>query len=470
MNALPADAPSSHGFHVMTKPIGPCCNLNCQYCFYLEKEKLFPSNESFRMPDTVLESYIRQYIEAQETPEVTFAWQGGEPTLLGVPFFRKVVELQARHANGKRIINTLQTNGTLLDDEWCAFLATHGFLVGLSVDGPRELHDAYRVDKRRRPTFEAVMHGLDLLKKHGTEFNTLTVVNRLNSQHPSKVYRFLKEIGSGYLQFIPLVERQAEAQAQALGLDLAVPPVIHPADNRVLTAQDTANPKDMVMPWSVQPKQYGEFLVEVFEEWVAHDVGSVFVQLFDVALGNWMGLGSDLCVFAEKCGRAMALEHNGDLFSCDHYVYPRYRLGNILDRQLGDMARSGQQHQFGADKLDTLPRYCRECKVRFACNGECPKHRFLRTPDGEPGLNYLCAGYQRFFNHIDPYLQAMARLLKDGRPAADIMDLIAEHERSAVWQTVGRNDPCPCGSGKKYKQCCERRRQMIQSGKAQRIS
>lgn len=449
MSAVASPTKRKTSFHVMTKPMGPICNLDCKYCFYLEKEKLFPANENFRMPDHVLEEYIRQYIAAQSGPEITFGWQGGEPTLAGVNFFRKAVELQKKHAGGKPIGNTLQTNGTLLDDEWCQFLTENKFLVGVSIDGPKYLHDAYRVDKQQRPTFDAVMRGVELLQKHGTEFNTLTVVNRLNSQHPLEVYHFLKSIGSSYLQFIPLVERKPNAEAQRLGLDLATAP--DPGENE----------GSAVTEWSVDAKQYGEFLVQIFEDWVVQDVGRVYVQLFDVALGNWMGLGSGMCIFAERCGAALALEHNGDLYSCDHYVYPRFKLGNVLNQSLGDMVNSPEQTKFGNDKFDSLPKYCRTCEVRFACNGECPKHRFINTPDGEAGLNYLCAGYKRFFNHIEPYMQAMANLLQAGKPASAIMDVIAEHERSVVWKDVGRNDPCPCGSGRKYKHCCLERREAL---------
>ena len=406
-----------HGFHILTKPIGPICNLDCRYCFYLEKEKLYPGEHPWRMSDAVLEEYIRQYIQDQTVPEIHFAWQGGEPTLLGVEFFRKVVELQQKYAGRKKISNALQTNGTLLDDEWCEFLAAHKFLIGLSMDGPRELHDRYRVDKRQKPTFDAVMRGMELLRKHRVDFNTLTVVNRANSQEPLAVYRFLKEIGSEFLQFIPLVERQASAQAKTLGFDFAEPP-----EPGCPGAQSSP-----VTEWSVEAQQYGNFLCAIFDEWVRKDVGQIFVQLFDVALGNWMGLGSSLCVFAEKCGAALAIEHNGDLYSCDHYVYPRYRLGNILNQSLGAMVRSDPQTKFGNDKFDSLPQYCRKCEVRFACNGECPKHRFIKTPDGEDGLNYLCPAYKRFFNHIDPAMRAMAQLLRDGRAAADIMRIPADH-------------------------------------------
>jgi len=427
----------------MTKPIGPICNLDCSYCFYLEKEKLYPSNERFRMPDATLESYVRQYIEAQNAPEINFAWQGGEPTLMGVDFFRRVVELQAKYANGRRVANALQTNGTLLDAEWCEFLQKHRFLVGLSIDGPRELHDLYRVDKKQKPTFDAVIHGLELLKKHRVEFNTLTVVSRANSRRPLDVYRFLKEAGSGFMQFIPLVERAPDHEAKAEGLNLAAPPVA-----------GTEASRSPVTSWSVEAKQYGEFLVQIFDEWVRHDVGRYFVQMFDVTLGNWMGGPSGLCVFAERCGAAMAMEHNGDVYSCDHYVYPEYKLGNLMNRSLGDLVNSSFQQKFGNDKADTLPRYCRECDVKFLCNGECPKHRFIRTPEGETGLNYLCAAYKRFFKHVEPFMEIMAKLLDEQRPPAEIMSILAQREKAKEWQGARRNDPCPCGSGRKYKTCC----------------
>lgn len=447
-SATASPATASRGFHIMTKPMGAICNLDCKYCFYLEKEHLYPENENFKMTDDVLENYVRQYIQAQEVPEVTFAWQGGEPTLMGVDFFRKAVELQKKYAAGKKIINTLQTNGTLLDDEWCEFFTANDFLVGLSIDGPRELHDFYRVDKKDQPTFDKVMKGLEFLQKHKTEFNTLTVVNRKNSQHPLKVYHFLKEIGSSYMQFIPLVERKPDAEAKNMGLDWATPP--KPGE------EESDSP---VTDWSVQSKQYGEFLVTIFENWVIQDVGRIFVQLFDVTLQSWMGGESDLCIFAEKCGSALAMEHNGDLFSCDHYVYPKYKIGNLMNQSLGDMVKGAEQTKFGSDKADTLPKYCRECEVKFACNGECPKHRFINAPDGEAGLNYLCAGYKRFFNHVEPYMKVMGQFIRQGQPAARIMEMIAEHEQSDVWRDIGRNDACPCGSGRKYKKCCMSRRE-----------
>ena len=427
----------------MTKPIGPICNLDCHYCFYLEKEKLYPNKHNWRMPDDVLEAYIRQYIQAQQVPNISFAWQGGEPTLMGVDFFRRVVELQKQYCPpGRAIDNAMQTNGTLLDDEWCQFLRENRFLIGLSLDGPARIHDKYRLDKGGKPTFDKVMRGLELLKKHQVDFNTLTVVNSHNSRQPLEVYRFLRQVGSGHMQFIPLVERVGPAERE-----YAEPPLL-----KVLSPSDS-----QVTPWTVEPMQFGRFLCEIFDEWVRHDVGSVFVQLFEVQLGIWMGLPASLCVFAETCGAAMALEHNGDLYSCDHYVYPRYHLGNLMEKSILEMAGSEAQQQFGNDKRDTLPKYCRQCDVRFACNGECPKHRFLRTPDGEEGLNYLCAGYKMFFHHIDPYMRTMADLLRRQQPAGLIMQMLASRAQQPTARPAekpGRNDPCPCGSGKKYKKCC----------------
>jgi len=416
MSSPSASASASRPFHIMTKPIGPLCNLDCEYCFYLEKEVLYPEKSNFRMSDEVLENYIRTYIEAQPVNEVNCAWQGGEPTLLGVKFFRKVVELQKKYGEGRQISNAFQTNGTLLNDEWGEFLHKSGFLVGISIDGPARLHDRYRVDKGGKPTFDKVMQGVEFLKKHKVEFNTLTVVNRANSRHPLEVYRFLKKIGSGFIQFIPLVERSVPPGSDT-GLDLAAPPDL-----------DEKNSHTLVTSWSVRANDYGEFLVKIFDEWVRKDVGKTFVQIFDVTLGNFTGMGGGLCVFSEKCGLGLALEHNGDLYSCDHYVYPKYKLGNIMNLGLGSMVDSDFQKKFGNDKSDTLPKYCRDCEVRFACHGECPKHRFIRAPDGEPGLNYLCAAYKKFFKHVGPAMNTMGQLLKSRRPPAMIMDMIAEKE------------------------------------------
>ena len=428
-------------FHVMAKPIGPICNLDCKYCFYLEKELLYPNQKNWSMPDDVLESFIRQYIEGQSVPVVNFAWQGGEPTLLGLEFFRNVVDLERRYAGGKKIENSFQTNGVLLDDDWCEFLAENKFLVGLSLDGPPELHDRYRLDKAGNPSFKRVVRGLELLTKHSVEFNTLTVVHRHNSRQPLAVYRFLKEMGSQFMQFIPLVEHLASSP----GGNGAV----------LLTPDTTAEAR--VAPWSVEPRQFGKFMCAIFDEWVRHDVGRVFVQTFDVALEIWLGVEPSLCVFRKTCGAALAVEHNGDLYSCDHYVLPQFRLGNIGEEELRVLVDSPRQKKFGQDKWDSLPAYCRQCEVLFACNGECPKHRFIETPDGELGLNYLCAGYKTFFNHIDPYMQMMAGELRERRAPANVTAWArARDSAQPLGKAPGRNDPCPCGSGKKFKKCCGR--------------
>src|SRR5581483_2515324 len=398
----------------MAKPTGPICNLNCKYCFYLEKESLYPATANWSMPPDVLESYIRQQIETQPSDTISFAWQGGEPTLLGVDFFRNAVALQAKHANSKKIQNALQTNGVLLDDSWGRFLAENRFLVGISIDGPKRFHDTYRVDKGGLPTFRRVIRGLEVLKRHGVEFNILTVVNRKNSQYPLEVYRFLKRHGSGYIQFIPIVERIA-GTARAGGLT-----TIDRAQNGPAAVSDR----------SVEPEAFGRFLCAVFDEWVRNDVGAQFVQLFDVALEMWVGMDSSLCIFRRTCGSAMALEHNGDLYSCDHFVDPQNRLGNIMESPLGSLATSAQQRAFGSAKNESLPQYCRDCEVRFACNGECPKNRFVMTPSGEPGLNYLCAGYKMFFKHIDPYMRFMANELGNRRPPANVMSWARERHRT----------------------------------------
>lgn len=394
-------------FHVMAKPHGPICNLDCTYCYYLEKENLYArSGRDFRMSDDVLENYIRQYIQTYPLSTVEFAWQGGEPTLLGIPFFERVVELQKKYANGKTIQNALQTNGTLLDSEWGEFLAHNQFLIGLSIDGPEELHDAYRVDKGGQPTFARVMRGLEVLKKHGVAFNTLTVVNRLNSYRPNEVYRFLKQIGSKYLQFIPVVEQIAD----------------EPDPSGLVLLKPYARQKTQVSDWSVEPLQFGKFLQQVFDSWVIQDVGRIFVQIFDVALESWFGVPQSLCVFAPECGSALAVEHNGDLYSCDHFVYPENKLGNIMERPIGPLITSSQQTRFGTAKATALPSDCRKCEVRFACNGECPKHRFTQTATGEYGLNYLCAGYKHFFHHVDPYMRFMVNELKNNGAPARVME------------------------------------------------
>lgn len=425
MSILTERATEVASYHVMAKPTGPLCNLDCSYCFYLEKEKLYPGVRTWTMPADVLESYIRQYIESQPNDIVSFAWQGGEPTLLGISWFQNALELQQKYANGRRIENALQTNGITLDDAWGEFLAANDFLVGISIDGPRELHDTYRVDKGQQPTFDQVMRGIGCLKSAGVRFNTLTVVNRKNSYHPREVYEFLKQIGSGYMQFIPVVERQSKEPTRG-GLVLLGP--------RQASASE-------VTDWSVEPDAFGNFLCSIFDEWVRNDVGSYFVQLFDLTLELWLGMPPSLCVFSETCGNALALEHNGDLYSCDHYVYPENKLGNIMEEPLISLAAAQQQTAFGHAKRDSLPAYCRNCDVRFACNGECPKHRFVSTPDGEPGLNYLCAAYKKFFHHVAPYMEFMGRELLNRRPAARVMEY-------ARWidtqQAEASANLCPC--------------------------
>jgi len=417
-------------FHVMLKPRGAICNLDCAYCYVLSKERLYPDS-AFRMNDDALENFTRQYIEAQsKISEVTFAWQGGEPTLMGVDFFRRAVEVQKKYARpGMRVSNALQTNATILDDAWGEFFRANDFLLGVSLDGPRELHNAYRVDKGGAPTFDRVMRGVELLKEHQVEFNILTTVHAANANYPLEVYRFLRDqVGARFIQFIPIVER----------------------DN--MTGFQEGN---VVTPRSVTGKQYGDFLVAIFDEWLRRDVGRVFVQMFDVALGVWLGQRASLCIFAEMCGDALAMEHNGDLFACDHFVEPRLKLSNLADIPLVEMVASPQQRKFGTDKRDTLPRYCRECPMRFICNGGCPKDRLLTTPDGEPGLNFLCEGFKAFFTHIDQPMKTMASLIRQQRPPADIMLLLAreEAELERKFARAGRNELCPCGSGKKFKHC-----------------
>lgn len=391
-----AQAPPA--FHVLAKPTGAICNLDCAYCFFLSKEMLYPGSR-FRMADDLLATYLRQLIEAhQRAPEVVVAWQGGEPTMMGLDFFRRSIELQRRYARpGQRILNTIQTNATLLDDEWAEFLREHDFLVGVSIDGPRELHDTYRLDKGGKPTFDRVMRGLAALRRLGVEWNALTTIHAANGDHGGEVYRFLRdECGATFIQLIPIVERPSPG-----GIPIG----------------------DVVTDRSVAPEQYGRFLIDVFEEWIRRDIGTVYVQMFDTALANWCGVPGSMCVHAKTCGLALALEHNGDLYSCDHFVEPEHLLGNINERPLLQLVASPQQRKFGQDKHDTLPRYCLECDVRFACHGGCPKDRFTHAPDGEPGLHYLCAGYQAFFRHIDAPMRIMAQLLRAGRAPAEIMGL-----------------------------------------------
>jgi uncharacterized protein len=436
---LPDSAPRA--FHLLAKPTGAICNLDCTYCFFLSKEMLYPGSR-FRMADELLETYLRQLIEAHaQAPEVVVAWQGGEPTMMGLDFFRRSVQLAERHRRPwQRITYTIQTNGTLVDDEWAALFAEHGFLVGLSIDGPADIHDTYRVDKSGRGSFSRVMAGLRALQRQGVEWNALTTVHAGNQERGREVYAFLRDgCGARFMQFIPIVERATEQS-----LPIANAGWGHRVHDRPLYTQQGS----LVTERSVAPDGYGRFLIDVFEDWVRRDVGEVYVQMFDVALANWYDQPPSLCVHSETCGLALALEHNGDLYSCDHFVEPAYRLGNIRETHLLDLVASPRQRAFGEAKRDTLPRYCQRCDVRFACHGGCPKDRFATTPDGEPGLHYLCPSYKAFFGHIRPAMDDMCALLRAGRAPSELVARYAADDARR-----GRNDPCPCGSGRKWKRC-----------------
>jgi uncharacterized protein len=419
--------------HVLAKPSGATCNLACSYCFFLDKELLYP-NSKFRMSEETLETYIQQLIESHRSSEVTVAWQGGEPTLMGVDFYRKAIEFQDKYRQpGMTFENTMQTNGTLLDDEWCQFFKENNYLIGLSLDGPERFHDAHRVDKGNQGTFDKVMRGLRLLQKHQVEYNILVTVNRITGDHPEEIYRFLRdEVGTSWIQFIPVIER------------------VNPDGFNIYNVGNTVTNR------SVRPEQFGRFLIRVFDEWVRQDVGEIFVQTFEAAARNWMGLGSSgMCVFEETCGYGLALEHNGDLYSCDHFVEPDYLLGNIQEEHMLQMVGSESQSQFGLDKRDTLPQYCLDCDVRFACHGECPKNRFIETPDGEAGLNYLCAGYKGFFHRVNEPLKILTMLMRSCRPASELMPIVAEREAHlpGAFAKAHLEDDCPCGSEMRFKDC-----------------
>lgn len=409
---MQANLPS---YHLLAKPAGAACNLGCQYCFFLSKENLY-GRESPLMDEATLEAYIRQLMETSPGPEVHVSWQGGEPMLRGLDFFRRTVVLAAKYRKPhQRVLHTIQTNGTLIDDEWAAFFKQHNYLVGLSIDGPRELHDAYRVDKQGGGSFEDVIRGWRCLRRHGVDTNVLCTIHAANMDHPLEVYRFFRdELGAEYIQLIPIVER-ATADTIAIanrgwggqrGTD------------RPLYRQEGS----LVTERSVGAEQFGSFLTAIFDEWVTRDVGKVFVTTFDVALGSWLGQ-HNLCIVAPKCGNALVLEHNGDVYSCDHFVEPDYRLGNLKETPLKTLVSSERQRRFGDAKFDTLPKYCKECPVLFACYGECPRNRFIETPDGEAGLNYLCAGYKAFFTHIDGPMKIMGDLIRQGRYADEIMHM-----------------------------------------------
>ncbi len=401
----------------MAKPVGPVCNLDCRYCFYTEKEALFPKNHTYRMSNEVLETFIQNYIESQPLSPVPFVWQGGEPALAGLDFYREVVRLQNKYAHGKQITNALQTNGTLLDESWCEFMARNNFLVGLSLDGPQDIHDYYRVDRNDRPTFEAVMRGLELLKKHGVEFNVLACVTKLSAKRPLDVYKFLKKQGVRFIQFIPVIERLPDSDAQKKGLRLAAP--ASPHQEQILSE---------ITDWTVEPAAHGNFLIKIFDEWIRSDVGSMFVMNFEWALSSWVNGISCACTFSENCGQCLVMEHNGDVYSCDHYVYRDYWLGNILNTDLRQIAESEKQLRFGRDKQETLPECCKKCDVLFACHGDCPKHRFVKGGKDRPRVSYLCEGYKSFFKHIAPYMKKIRQLLRQGRPAEMIMELQGKME------------------------------------------
>lgn len=405
-------SPFASPLYLLAKPAGSRCNLACKYCYYLEKSLLFEKHSPQVMDDALLEKFIHDYIGAQTTQEVLFTWHGGEPLMRPLQFYKKAVALQRKYAAGRRIDNCLQTNGTLLTDEWCRFFKEQGWLVGVSVDGTQEMHDAYRRAKGGGPSHHKVMQGIRLLQKHGVEWNALAVVNDFNADYPKEFYRFFKEIGCRFIQFTPIVER-----------------LLPHADGRQLAAVEEEGTGGM-MPFSVSPEQWGDFLIGIFDEWVKEDVGEYFVQLFDATLANWMGVQPGICTLARTCGHAGAIEWNGDVFACDHFVFPQYRLGNLREKSLVEMMYSPKQREFGRAKQTALPRQCRECRWLFACNGECPKNRFARTADGEKGLNFLCNGYRRFFEHVAPYMDWMKRELMANRPPAGIVDLLRNNPKA----------------------------------------
>jgi uncharacterized protein len=414
---------ASREFQIFVKPAGALCNLDCHYCYYLQKELLYPQTESFRMADDLLEEYIVQQIEIAPEPEINFFWHGGEPTILGIDYFRRIVKIQQKNRpSGIRIINSIQTNGVLLTDDWCRFFAAENFAVGLSIDGPPALHDAYRVTKDNKATHRQVMQGYRLLQQHKLPVDLLCVVHAQNVQHPLEVYRFFKEIKAQYLSFIPLVESQPDSRGG-------------------------------VSERTVPSEAFGAFLCAIFDEWVRQDIGRIIVQGFEEAARPAYGLDHSLCVFRPTCGDVPVVEHNGDFFGCDHFVTPERRLGNIRETPLLELLESPEQKDFGRAKQETLPHCCQVCDVRNMCNGGCPKDRIIRTPDGEPGLNYLCAGYRRFFTHCRPYTVQLAAQRWAGHPPEQLMQQLRATEVRAL-PKAGRNDPCPCGSGRKYKKCC----------------
>ncbi|MCX8064257.1 MAG: anaerobic sulfatase maturase [Candidatus Hydrogenedentes bacterium] len=423
-------------FHIMAKPVGPTCNLRCEYCFYLEKYKMFPSIKV--MQEQVLKKFIQEYISVNPSEEIVFGWQGGEPTIAGTSFFKKAVEYQELFSLGKKIINTFQTNGVNLNEEWIDFLTTYNFLVGISIDGPKSIHDNFRKDKENKGSFEKVLSAIKIMREKGTEFNTLTCVHKKNWMKGREIYNFLKSVGSRFMQFIPIVERYTHNRKDGLFLGT-------PCDEAYVTE------------WSITPEQWGQFLVSVFDEWVKMDVGKIFVQIFDMVLTGWVGLEPPLCVMSKECGRALIIEADGSIYSCDHYVYPEFYLGNILEKPLSEIVYCDFQKEFGKSK-SFLPKECLECKYLHVCNGGCPKHRFLeakcRDSNSSCKRNYLCEGYYMFFDHISPYMDTMAELVKKNLPPAFVMDIFSKERVHSESREINPNTDCPCGSGKKYKKCC----------------
>ena len=398
--------PFAKPLYVMLKPAGAHCNLACKYCYYLEKNNLYQNSHRHLMSDEMLEQFTREYIEAQTMPQVLFTWHGGEPLMRSIDFYKKALALQKKYAHGKQIDNVIQTNGTLLTDEWCEFFAQNHWLVGISIDGPQEYHDHYRVTPAGKPSWEKVMQGISLLKKHRVEWNAMAVVNAYNAEHPLEFYHFFRDNGCQYLQFTPIVERLTEHEDGRTLASLA--------DDREIPLADA----------SVTPEQWGNFLCTIFDDWVRHDVGKMFVEIFDCTLANWMGVLPGICAYSKECGHAGVMEHNGDVYSCDHFVFPEYKLGNIREQSLIDMLYGEKQQAFSRLKHTSLPRQCKECDMEFACHGECPKNRFEKDKYGEPGLNYLCQGYYQYYSHVAPYMDFMKRELLAQRPPANIMNVL----------------------------------------------
>lgn len=398
--------PFAKPLYVMLKPAGAHCNLACKYCYYLEKNKLYPTAQRHLMSDEMLEQFTREYIEAQTMNQVLFTWHGGEPLLRSIDFYRKAISLQQKYAGDRRIDNVIQTNGTLLTDEWCEFFAQNHWLVGISIDGPQPDHDHYRLTAAGKPSWKKVMQGIKLLKKHGVEWNAMAVVNAYNVNHPLEFYRFFKENGCQFLQFTPIVERLTRHED---GRTLA-----NLADKDEISLSEA----------SVAPEQWGYFLCAIFDEWVRKDVGRIFVEIFDCTLANWMGISPGICAYSKECGHAGVMEHNGDVYSCDHFVFPEYKLGNIRDHSLVDMLYGKQQQEFSLLKHSSLPRQCKECDMEFACHGECPKNRFMKDKYGDSGLNYLCPGYYHYYQHVAPYMDYMKQELMSQRPPSNIMKVV----------------------------------------------